>query len=267
MKFIYFLLLCMFFSCCHTTEKSATSKKDDVKNTPPTLPTMSDSLMSTKSEEDRVYMMNKMESRVAKSAPITKSAPIEREEKYYTRTIPTKSRSITRYDSVSTNGSTAYSIPKEMKVRDTYTVFVKISKSNILVKQYKNDNVVSTATIPVTETMEVNLIDDSPEDNKSFSIVKDGSSNIQEVDNESTTWSWTVIPLRSGEHNLSIVISTIRNGIPKDVVYKDTVKVKIDIKNQVLFFIKSYWQYICSSIGAIFAFFWGKRKIKNRKSK
>jgi len=145
-------------------------------------------------------------------------------------------------------GYIVYKIPTEMLVRNTYQVIVRISKSKINI--YENINgVIKTSTIPITETMEVRLIDSSPSDNKMFDI---GSNNklIQLVENNEniTQWTFDVTPIRIGKSKLKVVISTITNGKVKETVYEDEVKVKINITKTIPFFIGKYWQWLLSTI-------------------
>jgi hypothetical protein len=208
----------------------------------------------------------------AKSSISETSYKLEIEEsapKMYKDGPPIKYKSIkpkdipkSKFDSTSTSGSTSYSIPTEMSVRNNYHVYLKISHSMVLITETMPDKSVISSKIPVSESMEVRLVDDSPEDNKSFQITKD-NSEIQLIENDTsfTEWNWTVTPIRSGDHKLSVVISTIKNGISKDIVYQNTVKVKINVGNQIAFFWKSYWQWTFSTLLIpIFLYFWKRRK-------
>ncbi len=161
-------------------------------------------------------------------------------------------------------GFVAYKIPTEMSIRSLYQVVVRISKSKINIYENLNGEV-RTSTIPVTETMEVKLIDPSPSDAKKFDIVADNDS-IQLVENgESITqWSWNVTPIRIGKASLKIMVSVITNGNKKETVYEDTVSVKLDIIKELIFLISEYWRWMISTLIIPFVI-WLYRKHKKEK--
>jgi len=167
------------------------------------------------------------------------------------------------YSDTENEGKVIYKIPPIMKVRNTYPVLVRITKSSINV--YENlEGEIRESRIPITETMEVKLIDPSPEDNKAFYIVADNDA-VQFVDslNSYTQWSWNVTPLRVGETNLKVVVSIIREGKTKQVVYEDNVKVKANVGKQIGFWFKSYWQWIfITLLLPLFKFIYNKVKKK-----
>lgn len=160
-------------------------------------------------------------------------------------------------------GHVAYKIPNEMTVRSTYQVVVRISKSTVNIYENLNGEV-TTTTVPLTQTMEVKLIDSSPSDNKMFDIVENNKGVQLVEDNEAyTQWTWDITPLRAGTSKLKIVISIIKNRISKETVYEDEVVVKTDVTKTVPFFIATYWQWIMSSIIIPFViWFFNKRRKK-----
>lgn len=168
--------------------------------------------------------------------------------------------------STTNNGHVVYHIPTIMTVRDTYQVSLVISKSTVNI--YEDfEGVVKTTTIPITETMEVKLIDPSPIDDKTFSIVPDNDAKqLIEDGNEVTKWSWNVTPLKSGGANLKIVVAIIKNGNKKETVYHDNIHVKTNpCKTIQLFFIK-YWQWIVSTLVIPFGIWlYNKKKEKDKK--
>jgi hypothetical protein len=145
-------------------------------------------------------------------------------------------------------GHIAYKIPTDMTVRSTYQVTVRISKSKLHIFENINGEV-HTSTVPITETMEVKVIDPSPSDNKMFEIIPDNQP-VQLVENNEhvTQWTFNVTPLRSGTSKLKIVISIIRDIVKKEVVYEDDVTVKSDITKSIPFFIATHWQWLLSTL-------------------
>ena len=169
----------------------------------------------------------------------------------------------------STNmGHVAYKIPTEMKVRNTYQVIVRISKSTATIFENLNGEV-RTATIPVTETMEVKLIDPSPDDRKMFDVIADNDPTQLVENNESVTqWSWDVTPIRSGQAHLKVMIAVITNGNKKETVYQDTVNIETNLGKQIPFFFGQYWQWLLSTLVIPFVvWFYNRRKKKDEEEK
>lgn len=168
--------------------------------------------------------------------------------------IEVKNTKVIKNNTNLSEGRIVYKIPNVMKIRNTYKVFVRISKSKSTLSIYDSlSGEVKTSVLPVTETMEAKLIDLSPKDNKAFDI-QEQNEGVQLVENGDTytEWSWGVTPIRLINSKLEIVISVIRDGNKKDIVYEDTVEVEKDIKEQILFFLKKYWQVLMTSIAIPF---------------
>ena len=170
----------------------------------------------------------------------------------------------TTISNTSTNmGHVAYKIPTEMKVRNTYQVIVRISKTTATIYENLNGEV-RTSTIPVTETMEVKLIDPSPDDRKMFDVIADNDATQLVENNESVTqWSWNVTPIRSGQAHLKVMIAVITNGNRKETVYQDTVNIETNLGKQIPFFIGQYWQWMLSTLVIPFGVWFYNRK-KNK---
>jgi hypothetical protein len=170
-----------------------------------------------------------------------------------------------RVSSSTTGGHVAYKIPTEMTVRSTYQVIVRISKSRVHIYENLNGDV-KTSTIPITETMEVKVIDPSPSDNKMFEIIPDNQPIQLVEDNEDVTqWTFNVTPVRSGTSKLKVVISIIKNGVMKEVVYEDEVTVKTDVTKTVPFFIATYWQWLLTTLIIPFIVWFVKSRKKEDK--
>jgi hypothetical protein len=166
-------------------------------------------------------------------------------------------------------GKVVYTIPKVMKVRETYQVILRISENQIVIYDgLPTENRVE-AVIPITETMEVRLVDPSPTDNPFFNIVGD-NTGIQLVDSldNYTQWTWNVTPIRYGESKLKIVVSIIRNGIKKETVYEGDVIVKVNPTAQVKYWISNYWQWLLTTlIIPIFGWWWNRKKKRKSNKK
>jgi len=185
------------------------------------------------------------------------------------RIIEVKNTKVIKQSSELSEGRIVYKIPDVMKVRTTYKCLVRISKSTNVVSIYDSlKETVMTSVIPVTSTIEVKLLDISPADNKAFEIV-DGNSGIQLIEDGDTytEWSWNVTPVRVGNSRLKIVVSVIRNGNKKDIVYEDSVEVQKDVWVQIGFFFKKYWQIFMTAIAIPFIVFLYKRRQEKKKEK
>ncbi len=182
--------------------------------------------------------------------------------------IHVKNTKVVKESSDLSNGRIVYKIPEKMKILSTYKVLVRISKSKAVVSIYDSLNdVVRTSEIPVTETMEVKLIDLSPKEEKAFEIV-DENNAVQIVDNGDTytEWSWSVTPMRVGNSKLEVVVSVIRGDAKKDIVYEDTVEVEKDVWTQIVFFWDEYWKWIMTTLIIPFIVWFYKNR-KNKKNK
>jgi hypothetical protein len=114
--------------------------------------------------------------------------------------------------------------------------------------------------------MEVKLVDPSPIDDKTFSIVPDNDAEqLIEDGNEVTKWSWNVTPLKSGGANLKIVVAIIKNGNKKETVYQDNVNVKTNPGKTIPIFIGKYWQWFLSTLIIPFGvWLYNKKKEKEK---
>jgi len=194
---------------------------------------------------------------------------------YYPRSetikiVEVKNTRVIKNTSNLSEGRIVYKIPEKMKVRSTYRVLVRISKSKSTVSIYDSlQGTVITSHIPITETMEVKLMDLSPKDNRAFDIEDNNNGSVQIIENGDTytEWSWGVTPIRSGKSKLEIVISIIRNGNRKDIVYEDIVEVEMDAVTQILFFLKKYWLELMTSIAIPFIVWVYKNRKEKQKTK
>jgi len=206
-------------------------------------------------------------------APMLEAVPYEEEALLINRSVAYNEKlsvvevSNNRVSNSTTNeGRIAYKIPTEMLVRNTYQVIVRVSKSSVHIYENLNGEV-KTSSIPITQSMEVKVLDPSVSDNKMFDIVSDNKP-IQLVENNEnvTQWTFNVTPLRSGSSKLKVVVSIIRDGLVKEVVYEDDVTVKTDITKTVPYFIAKYWQWLLSTIIIPIIVWFTKRKKKSEDS-
>lgn len=161
-------------------------------------------------------------------------------------------------------GRILYSIPDSMTVGKTFEVFARISHSRDTVTITENiTGAVRTNVIPVSEVMEVELVDPGPEGDKNFAITKnnDGRQIIEEGETY-TEWRWDVTPTKSGSKTLKIVVSVIRGSERKQTVYVDEVVVKSNPKLATENFFEKYWQWLTTTIVIPFIVWLYKRRKK-----
>jgi hypothetical protein len=210
---------------------------------------------------DRVYVLENSAILISKDNTPNKINPPANMEKEL-RVIKVENTKV--LSSALNQGYVIYKIPNEMSVRNTYQILVRISKSNISL--YENINgVVRVSNIPVTQTMEVKLVDPSPSDAKVFDIISDNEAQ-QIIDNgdEFTQWSWNVTPLKTGESKIKVVISVIKEGNKKEVVYEDSVTIKMNLGKQLPFFFTKYWQWLLTTLIVPFGvWYYNKRRKKD----
>lgn len=159
-------------------------------------------------------------------------------------------------------GMLLYHIPDTMLREKTYTIKVRINRdtSNKIIshdlKKYNKLTVIKT-----TSKMEVNIVDPS---NESFRIVK-SNSDQQLVEDEYTEWIYDVTPIKNGHLKLNLVVSIIRDENKKQIVYFDTVFVKLNPKATMSDFISENWKWLCTTILIPLLTWWWNKKRKNKK--
>jgi hypothetical protein len=168
--------------------------------------------------------------------------------------------------STSNLGNVVYKIPSVMSFRNVSKVVVRVSKSTIHIYENLNGEIIN-AVIPVTETMEVRLVDPSSSDNKMFDIIAANSGEQIIENNESyTEWIWSVTPLTAGKGTLKIIVSIIQGSGKKEIVYEDEVVVQIDLLKQLKFFFNKYWQWLFGTIIIPFAIWlYNSRRLSKRR--
>lgn len=144
------------------------------------------------------------------------------------------------------SGFVIYQIPEIMKYRKTYTVRARISNDSLGIYQDIDGDVIESS-IPITNSMIVELKDPSPKDDPFFDIVS--YSNVQQIDTASgtyTEWVWDVTPIKSGKSKLVITVSILRDGVPKTGVYSSEVVVKTSTFRQILFWLSKNPEWLLS---------------------
>lgn len=107
-------------------------------------------------------------------------------------------------------GHLLYQIPPRMAVRETHKCLVRIAHLlNQVLEGLPFDESISLEEIPVSEVMEVEILDPCPSGIRSFDILllSDGEQVVDEF--MATEWIFNVRPLREGQHELVLKISVL----------------------------------------------------------
>lgn len=162
-------------------------------------------------------------------------------------------------------GKVVYQVPDTMKVRHSYTIKVRIGfdKKEIHIEENLGTKI-KESSIKISEKMTVELVDGSPDDQKSFTIVKENSDKQLIDSNDYTEWIFDVTPLRAGNKKLNLVISIIKGTDVKQKVYSDIITVKSDYVKEGLTFWEKYWQWSFSTLIIPFIIFLYKRRTEKK---
>ena len=176
-------------------------------------------------------------------------------------------------------GIMAYSTPDQMVVGKSYTIKLRISKEknkiqlvsgdrNIPINDVSVNSKVVIESIRVEPIMSANLIS---EDGKF--IIKSASTEVQNIEEKGyTEWEWRIIPLKSGENFLKLVVK-VRIINESGDFYKDiTVFDKnVEVKSNVVFSVKTwlsnYWQWLITTIIIPFIVWFYKKKSEEKKKR
>jgi hypothetical protein len=236
MKYLVLLILIILVSC---------SARKPINPLPAPAPPEA-STVGVDSVASDIKLGMDMETSVGSSIEIANAESVYLLKKYPKLKIVNVKSPITK--TTTNKGHVAYHIPTIMNVRDTYQVSLRISKTTVNIYE-ELEGVVKTTIIPITETMEVKLIDPSPIDDKTFSIIPDNNAEqLIEDGDEVTKWTWNVMPLKTGNANLKIVVSIIKNGHKKETVYQDNIRIRTNPVKTIPLFFSKYWQWMLSTL-------------------
>lgn len=249
MKYLFIFLTLIFIGCTST------------KNLPDNSPKNENFKDSSKVEEEKVLMIENRKE--VYPNPIIN--PESNEQQIKERIIKNNTSSIVNTE---TNlGQVVYKVPDTMQVMKNYEVIVRISKSQTNVEIHNNLNgKVFEKSIKTSNKMQVELIDPT---GNSFKI-NEINSQKQLVDSTYTEWKYNVMPLKSGQNKLDLVISIFKDDDVKQVVYSDEIYVKTNAPAQIKTFWYDNWKWsmekiLIPIITWIFGMWWGKRSEKKKR--
>lgn len=198
------------------------------------------------------------------------------ESKYYSkdervrvvyRDVVRNSTSEKVVNSQSDLGQVIYKVPDTMIVRKNYEVVVRISRSknNIEIKSNLNGKITSK-NIKTSNRMSVELIDPIG----GIFQIKEVNIQKQLVDSSYTEWKYNIMPLKSGQNKLDLVISIYKDEDVKQIVYSDEIYVQSNAPAQIKYFWYDNWKWsietlIIPIITWLFGLWWGKRTEKKKR--
>ena len=161
--------------------------------------------------------------------------PTERATRSSMNTIIADSIRVQKYEL----GRIVYDIPKEMEKLKTYTIQINIARDTLDLKIYDGMNVTVDTIIRTSSVMRVELSDPTGE---FFRIVTKNEQQFIDID-EHTTWLFYVTPLKSGNSELVLSVSIMKDGNIKQTTYKDSVNVKTSTGLEIKLWLEQYWQW------------------------
>lgn len=280
MRFIiYILSIFILFSC--NTPRSIVKEKDDlIIDTTLKVSNITDTTILDTIKEDPIVLAIEREVRVVEPEKKIDNSGIElvKEEPKKKRTIKVVDKTTTISDNKPNIGLVAHSVPSKMRVGETYTVKLRISKENnkiqlingngVSIADANIDSKITIASIRVEPVMSAKLISDS-----SKMIIQSTSTFIQDIEKEGfTEWTWRLTPTKGGDIFLKIIVSVIveseNKTITKDIpVYDEVVVVKSNYIFTIKGFIKEYWQWIMTTIIIPFVIWFYNKKRKKKPTK
>jgi hypothetical protein len=177
-----------------------------------------------------------------------------------------------------TKGWIVYSVPEKMKVAKSYSIKVRISKKKnsqnkaILILGDYNDDAINNSNYTSVATIEDIKVSGEMKaelrgDNDLFNI-SSLSTEIQSIDDvDYTEWEWSVVPKKSGENSLKLVIKL--KDLNKDIiVFNKNIIIKKNVTVAVEGFFDKYWQWFMTTIIIpIFIYFWNRKKKRKQTKK
>jgi hypothetical protein len=148
-----------------------------------------------------------------------------------------------------------------MVVNKAYKATLALGKNETL-KVLKTEAVASTeidkgkfyvdSTLKVASKMKATLRDINREAQKNFEIQLMGDAE-QEIDSvyNKAFWEWSIVPLKSGQHTLELIVEIVKEGNKKRFLPSKTIPIIIFSKpltdNVSSFFAKN-WQWMISAV-------------------
>ncbi len=167
-------------------------------------------------------------------------------------------------------GQITYNPPTEMTVGESEMIAVRISHNinEDLSRGLQGRGTPVTETIPVHTFMKVQLRGGDAKE-EDFKITKMNDEEQAVTESSFTQWTWTVLPIKSGEQTLHLTITyvakigsfTATKGHPSVI---KSINVKVNPIYSLREFIGNYWQWVLTSL-AIPVVVWIKKIFLDKK--
>jgi hypothetical protein len=256
MRYTFFILILILLGCATTKNTPKDSNPEIFKENDTLKLVMSDSLLTDTVTEPKTELVSEAMIR-----------PYKPQKEVIIKEVIKNSTTETKVNSETDLGQVIYKVPDTMKVMKNYDVIVRISKSqtNIEISNNLSGKIIQKS-IKTTNRMSVELVDPTGE---SFQI-KEVNSEKQLVDSSYTEWKFNVMPLKSGQNKIDLVISIFKNDDVKQIVYSDEIWVQSNAPAQIKSFWYDNWKWsieklIIPVITWLFGMWWGKRREKKKR--
>lgn len=163
-------------------------------------------------------------------------------------------------------GYLTYYIPDTMKVGVQYRIELRITKYKTVEFTANIDTHRVESSVRIAHKMEAKLTDID----KAFGIVTDITPEQSvEMDKSFTRWIWYVTPIKSGKHELKLIVVIKEKDLVKDIpVYENSIYVKSAPLYSTVSFFDEHLEWILGGIGttasSLIVWWWNNRKKKKK---
>jgi len=165
-----------------------------------------------------------------------------------------------------------------MQVNKTYLATLALARNSSLgpvktkvleISEATDDNVMVDTTIELGKRMKARLMDLSPNNDKSFSILQIGSDEQNLSNTKEAIWQWNIEPLKEGVHKLRLSIEVIlsdddRVNLPTKNIPVIIFAQKVSVGTKIANFISNYWQWIITAIFLPIFIAWLTNRIRKK---
>ena len=282
MRIILFIFILALASCSSCSTRQIPVKKDygstdsvayvyDTTYSPRMSPRRRDNVTAMMSEESDATMSRENVNRPSEDAAMM---PQSRGGQVIEEPTPTMvAPFIIKHNELVTpkvnkdylSGLLVYDIPDTLVYRKWVSVKFRINRDRTDITITDNISETKIIGIKVSSVMELTLTDPRG----AFSIVKSNADRQLVDTTDYTEWGYDIMPIKQGVYPLNIVISIIRNGDRKEIVFKDSVYVTAKfsqiISHSTQTFFEKYWQWMMSTLVIPFVIWiWNRKKKKRR---
>jgi len=277
-----FLLIILLFSACRVTQQTPPPLPPDVMTDTVVIKIEHDYSEELAGSED-YYEYNKESADSSPPAPESAeyndndelSAVFDPPPFSYDREIPDQlakeSNSTTTSMTIPTirepgHGLLSYSVDDTMKVGETHDVILRISRRGSVQTIEMTLPNATTTVIETSSSMEVLLFDPDPVQTDQKFVILNITTAEQSVENDTlyTEWAWKVKPIKSGDHQLKLVITMRQktefgSSLKSIKVFERVIKIKSTPAYSIRVWFNKYWTWLFGSLIIPFILFLYKK--------